>query len=261
MMVRLTSVLVALFSLTLLSSCEWAKPQYENILMENCGRNGLQDFKIVTGKVNTWGPCTELIAIPAWEKRIDLDPVVVTCSDGGTFTVDPTYAFQLIRGKGPDVAFNYRQYGGGDELINQIALNVLSPRVLNAYRETARDFTTDSLMRNMNRFEKIVEARLGTEFEAAYFTRKDISSGLTPPESMRQAIERRNEMRLQAERTRLELEQARAKLEVAKLEAEADRVRSAGYTGSILAMQMIEKWNGSQPLWYGEPPTFFKEVK
>lgn len=246
-------LILGLMILFVLTSCEWVKPEYEGVLMENCGKNGLSDFKIVSGKVNTMGFCTELIKVPMFEQPGDVTAMEVTTKDGGVFDIDPSYVYSAQRGKGPEIAFTYRQFSDTDDFLDQIESNILNRRVVNVYREEARNFTTDSLMRNLNLYEQLVTQRLKLDFDGAFFTLKEVTSGLTPPESLRLAIERRNEMVLDGERVRqqlekekailaIELEKAKSKVEIARLEAQANLERDKGLTDNVLKEMLYKGW-------------------
>ena len=47
-------VLGLVMLVVVLASCSRVEPNYEGVLMENYGRNGKSDFKVVTGKQNTY---------------------------------------------------------------------------------------------------------------------------------------------------------------------------------------------------------------
>lgn len=47
-------------TLVMFTSCERVAPNYAGVLMENYGKQGKEDFKIVSGKVSTWELGTEL---------------------------------------------------------------------------------------------------------------------------------------------------------------------------------------------------------
>ncbi|MCU0354997.1 MAG: SPFH domain-containing protein [Cytophagales bacterium] len=237
----------ALFAFLLVSvACSRVQPNYEGILMENYGRNGKEDFKKVTGSQSTWTPGTELYQVPMWEQKADPQGVGVTARDGGYFSVDPTYTYQAVRGAGVDIIFNYKHVGLDQSMMDNIESQILNPVVLNAYREEARNFTTDSLLNNLNAFEGAVEKRLKEEFNNKFFTLTSLTSGLKPPASMIAAIERRNNAIQQAEQVRNELEVARMQLEKAKIEAEENRVRASGLTQQVLQEKWIEALRTTQ---------------
>jgi regulator of protease activity HflC (stomatin/prohibitin superfamily) len=216
--------------------------------MQNYGRNGKPDFTLVTGSQGILGPGTELYQVPMFEQKADPNQVGITARDAGTFTVDPSLTYQAQRGKGVDIIFNYKHVGIDNEntIMDNIESGVLNAIVVNAYREEARNFTTDSLMNNLNNFEQAVENRLKREFEGKFFTLTALTSGLKPPTSMAQAIERRNNAKQQAEQVRNELEVAKMNLEKARIDAEANRVKASGLEPRVLQEQWIEAIRNTQ---------------
>jgi regulator of protease activity HflC (stomatin/prohibitin superfamily) len=210
--------------------------------MENCGKNGLADFKLVTGAQGPLGPCSELYQVPMFEQKGDAPELGVTTNDGGFYKVDPNYAYEAIRGKGPEIVFNYKHVNPADisGFMDNIETNILTPIILNAYREEARKFSTDELLKNLAKFELAVETRLKTEFNGKFFNLLTLSSGLRPPESMIKAIENRNNTIQQAEQARNELEIAKMELEKAKIYREKDLVKTQGLTKEILQDKWID---------------------
>lgn len=69
MKTKIKFMLVALMATVILSSCERVAPNYAGVLMENYGKEGKEDFKIVSGKVSTWEWGTELFQVPLFEQR------------------------------------------------------------------------------------------------------------------------------------------------------------------------------------------------
>ena len=63
------SILVVLDILMVsLTSCERVAPNYAGVLMENFGKDGKKDFTIVTGRVSTIAPGTELFQVPLFDE-------------------------------------------------------------------------------------------------------------------------------------------------------------------------------------------------
>lgn len=177
-----------------------------------------------------------------FEQTADPTAIEVTAKDAGVFTVDPSYTYQAIRSKGSDIIFNYKHVGIEDArtIMDNIEAAVLNKRVTDVYREEARNFTTDSLMNNLNAFEKRVEGRLKTEFETKFFTITALTSGLKPPASMAMAVERRNNAIQQAEQVKNELLVAEMNLQKARIDAEANKVRTTGLSNANLTEQWID---------------------
>lgn len=223
-------------------SCSRVEPNYEGVLMENYGRNGKSDFKTVTGRQWLLWPGTELYQVPMFETSGDPQAVQISAKDAGVFTVDPSYQYQPVRGKGVDIVFNYKHLGINEPevMMDNVEGAILNKIVVNAFREEARSYTTDSLMNNLNAFEKQVENRLRKDFEGKFFQLNNLTSGLKPPASMARSIENRNVQIQKAEQVRNELEVARMELEKSKIEAETNRVKSQGLDGKLLQEKWIE---------------------
>ena len=225
-----------------LIGCNRPEPNYEGVLMTEYGRNGINSFKIVTGAQGILGPGSELYQVPMWEQAGDPDVVEITAKDAGVFTVDPSYTYTPIRGKGAEIVFNYKNYRIQDPetFFDNVEANVLNKRVTDAYREEARNYTTDSLMNNLGKFELSVQSILKEEFKTKFFDLTTLTSGLKPPASMLKAVEDRNKAIQEANRVKNELETSRMLLEKAKIDAETNKVQSVGLTREILMQQYIE---------------------
>lgn len=229
------------------TACNPVQPNFEGVLMQNYGRNGMADFSVVTGTQGMLGPGSELYQVPMYEQTADPQQVTITAKDAGVFTVDPMYTYEALRGKGIDIVFNYKHVGL-DEKLDNLENMILSPIVVNAFREEARNFTTDSLMNHLNAFESKVQERLRNEFEGKFFKLNSLTSGLTPPASMAQAIEARNNQKQMAEQVRNELEVARMQKEKAQIEQETNRIKSQGLTKEILTERYIDalRWSNNR---------------
>lgn len=234
--------IVILVFILAMKGCSRVEPNYEGVLMENYGRNGKADFRTVTGRQWVVFPGVELYQVPMFETSGDPVAVSINAKDAGVFTVDPSYQYQPIRGKGVDIVFNYKHLGVNEPevMMDNVEQAILNKLVINVYREEARNFTTDSLMNNLNAFEKQVEARLREDFSGKFFQLNNLTSGLQPPASMAKAIENRNNAIQEAERVKNELNVAKMNLEKAKIEAETNRIKSQGLDGKLLQERWIE---------------------
>lgn len=224
---------------TLFVACNPVQPNHEGVLMQNYGRNGVSDFSIVTGAQGPLGPGSDLYQVPMYEQTADPEPVEILAKDAGKFTVDPRFTYEAIRGKGIDIVFGYKHTGFEDNMDN-LENMILNPIVVNAFREEARNFTTDSLMNNLNNFENIVQERLRKEFEVKFFKMNTLTSGLTPPGSMSRAIEDRNNAIQKARQVQNELETAKLYQEKALIEQRTNQIKSQGLTKEILMEKYID---------------------
>ena len=79
-------LIVALFAIVLFTSCERVAPNYAGVLMENYGKQGKEDFKIVSGKVSTWELGTELFQVPLFDQRGEFaEAVTLKAADNTEF--------------------------------------------------------------------------------------------------------------------------------------------------------------------------------
>jgi len=239
-MKRIKLLVVAIILAIVSVSCNRPEPNYEGVLMTDYGRNGIESFKVVTGAQGPLGPGSELYQVPMFEQKADVDAVRVSAKDAGMFTIDPSYTYQVTRTKGPNIVLNYKHLGTGDGFLDNVEGNVLNKLVTDVFREEARNYTTDSLMNNLATFEKSVEQILKERFNQKFFTLNTLTSGLTPPKSMANAIEERNNAIQQANKVKNELETSKMYLEKAKIDAETNRMKSSGLTKEVLQQQWIE---------------------
>jgi regulator of protease activity HflC (stomatin/prohibitin superfamily) len=233
---------IVLFSILSVTACKCnnVKPNYEGVLMTGYGRNGMEDFKPVTGSQGMLWFGSELYHVPMYRQNADPAAMLITSKDAGEFTVDPSYTYEAMRGKGINILFSYKHLGVDDPetIMDKIEEQTLNKIVLDAYREAAGTVSTDSLVNNRNIFERAVEDTLRIRFTKENFVLKTLTSGLKPPQSMTNAIEARNVAIQKANEVKNQLETARMLLEKAKIDAEANRAAATGYDPRVLQ----EKW-------------------
>lgn len=95
---KIDFLIVALFAVVLFASCERVAPNYAGVLMENYGKQGKEDFKIVSGKVSTWELGTELFQVPLFDQRGEFaEAVTLKAADNTEFRHVPHIAIKLSR--------------------------------------------------------------------------------------------------------------------------------------------------------------------
>lgn len=228
--------------------CNNVKPNYEGILMTGYGRNGIEDFKAVKGSQGWLWFGSELYHIPMYRQNADPAAMLITSKDAGEFTVDPSYTYEALRGKGIDILFSYKHLGVDDPemIMDKIEEQTLNKIVLDAYREAAGMVSTDSLVNNRNIFERAVEDTLRMRFKKENFSLTTLTSGLKPPASMIEAIEARNNAIQKANEVKNQLETSKMLLEKARIDAEANRAAATGFDPRVLQEKWIEAIRNTQ---------------
>ena len=246
------------------TSCSRVEPNFEGVLMTNYGKNGKTDFQRVTGSQSTIWFGTSLYQVPMYAQSGNPSAIQVTAKDGGVFTVDPQFTYQAKRDSGINIIFNYKYLGLSGQLdqndLDNIEAAVLNPLVLNAYREEARNYATDSLLTSINQFENTVETRLKADFAKKFFDITSLTSGLKPPASMSENIERMNNAKIETQTVKNQLATARMLQEKATIDAQTNAIKSRGYTKEVLAQQWIDAIRNSQNriiITDGKTPVFF----
>ncbi|RYF10523.1 MAG: hypothetical protein EOO07_33175 [Chitinophagaceae bacterium] len=237
---------------------------YENIDAGNVGikinlygsDRGVDNITIVTGRVwyNSW--TTKIVEFPTYTQSVDYDPFVVTTKDAAEFKVDPKLNYHVNSSMVPQI---YRQYR---KPLNEIEQQFMRNTIYDAYRIVANSFSSDSVMSNREKFEDRIQNILTKNLSKDGFIYDQLTSAITPPESLRQMIDEKNasiQARLKAENQAKQADaeakvkvatatgEAQALLVRAKAEAEANRLRQTSLTPLLVQQQWIQKWDGKLP--------------
>lgn len=260
----LSFVVVALFV-----SCERVAPNYAGVLMENYGKNGKEDFSIVSGKVNIMEPGTELFQVPLFDQRGEfIKPVVLKAADNTEFKACPTYSYKVIKNRAIDIVFDNKHIDqidtatGKDGFMQSLEDNILEPRIYDLIKEESRKHKTDSLMADGGSltFEKKLEEIVRNEFYERVLELKSFSAQLEFSDKVREKIDSRNEVNTNISVLDQQIEEQKKRNELEQLRTEQAIIQSRGLTKEILYKQFIDKWDGRTPL-YGIAPEFLKITK
>lgn len=268
-MKKVKFILMALVAVIAFSSCERVAPNYAGVLMENYGKDGKSDFKVVSGKVSTieWG--TELFQVPLFDQRGEFaEPVTLKAADNTEFKAKPTYSYKVIKERAIDVVFDNKHIdkaeteSGKGGFMQSLEDNILEPRIYDLIKEESRKHTTDSLMANGGSliFEKRLEQIVESEFEKRGLRLLTFSAQLEFSAKVRDKIDSRNEVNTNITVLDQQIAEQKKRNELEQLKTEQMVIKSRGLTKEILQQQFIEKWDGKTPL-YGIAPDFIKVTK
>lgn len=210
----------------------------------------------VSGMV-TYNPfTTSVYTYPTFVQQVDYDPFIVTTKDAATFSMDPYIAFNLEREKAKDIFIKYRRP------LTDLQQGYMKTCIYDAYRITANNYTSDSLMSNRGKFEEEVRIMLNTTLGSQGFIISEFTSQITPPKNLQENIDAKVaaiQAALQAENLVKEAE-AKAKIAIAEAEGRAQALKiqadaehyyntkiSSSLTHTIVLEDWIEKWDGKLP--------------
>lgn len=256
-------LLTAFIAVVLFASCERVAPNYAGVLMENFGKEGKSDFKIVSGRVSTWEMGTELFQVPLFDQRGEFaKPVTLKAADNTEFNARPTYSYKVIKDRAIDVVFDNKHIGSGDSFMSSLEDNILEPRVYDLIKEESRKHRTDSLMADGGSlvFEKRLEQIIEKEFTKRGLELLTFSAQLEFSEKVREKIDSRNEVNTNISVLDQQIEEQKKRNDLEQLKTEQALITSRGLTREILYKQFIDRWDGKTPL-YGIVPEFLKITK
>lgn len=265
-MKRFLFFVAVILSAFTLASCERVAPNYAGVLMENFGKEGKSDFKIVSGRVSTWEVGTELFQVPLFDQRGEfVESVTLKAADNTEFKARPAYSYKVIKERAIDIVFDNKHIdkaeteGGKDGFMLSLEDNILEPRIYDLIKEESRKHKTDSLMADGGSlvFEKRLESIVEKEFEKRGLKLLAFSAQLEFSEKVREKIDSRNEVNTNISVLDQQIEEQKKRNELERLKTEQAIIMSKGLTKEILYNKFIEKWDGRTPL-YGIAPEFLK---
>ena len=258
-----------LATIVLFASCERVAPNYAGVLMENFGKEGKNDFKIVSGRVSTWEIGSELFQVPLFDQRGEFsEPVTLKAADNTEFSARPTYSYKVIKNRAIDVVFDNKHIDkadterGKDGFMQTLEDNILEPRIYDLVKEESRKYKTDSLMADGGSlvFEKRLESIVEKEFENRGLQLLTFSAQLEFSDKVREKIDSRNEVNTNISVLNQQIEEQKKRNELEELKTQQAIIASRGLTKEILYKQFIDKWDGKTPI-YGAIPDLIKIQK
>lgn len=229
-------------------SCTRIDAGHEGIKVNLYGdKKGVDEISLVTGWVYYNPLTTKVYEYPTFVQTVDYPSFTVNAKGGLAFTMDPTISIRIEPGKTPEIFQKYRLQL--DEILNTTLYTV----VVNACRIQINKFTPDEITSNRDSVEQKIEDQLRAELGAENFYLERLTTGLTYPNSIQEAIAAKDKATQDALRVERELEivkaEAEKKIVAAEAEKKANELRTKALTPEILQQQWIEKWDGKLPMY------------
>lgn len=265
-MKKISFFFAILMAVVAFTSCQRVAPNYAGVLMENFGKDGKSDFRIVSGKVSTWEMGTVLYQVPLFDQRGEfVESVTLKAADNTEFGARPTYSYKVIKNRAVDIVFDNKHIdnadtnSGKDGFMQSLEDNILEPRIYDLIKEESRKHKTDSLMADGGSllFEKRLEQLVSKEFEKRGLELLTFSAQLEFSKAVREKIDSRNEVNTNISVLDQQIAEQKKRNELEQLKTEQALIASKGLTKEILYKKFIEKWDGKTPL-YGIAPEFLK---
>lgn len=218
---------------------------------------GVDDITEVTGWVVYMPLFTAIYEFHIFTQVKDYEPFFINAKDGSEFTVDPTFSYYVDRDLVPKMFSQYRR--NLPDLENGYIRNV----IMDSYRIVANSFSSDSLISHRQQFETKVQSMLESELRKEGFIYQQLTSNLTAPQSLKDAIDAKNRTTQEAYQAENKLKKAEAEAKALIIAAEAEKkandLKASALTPLIIQQMFVEKWDGKLPQ-YGEVPKLFKEI-
>lgn len=265
-MKKISFFFAVLMAVVAFTSCSRVAPNYAGVLMENFGKDGKSDFRIVSGRVSTWEMGTVLYQVPLFDQRGEfIESVTLKAADNTEFGARPTYSYKVIKDRAVDIVFDNKHIdnadtdSGKDGFMQSLEDNILEPRIYDLIKEESRKHKTDSLMADGGSllFEKRLEQLVSKEFEKRGLELLTFSAQLEFSKAVREKIDSRNEVNTNISVLDQQIAEQKKRNELEQLKTEQALIASKGLTKEILYKKFIEKWDGKTPL-YGIAPEFLK---
>jgi regulator of protease activity HflC (stomatin/prohibitin superfamily) len=237
--------------------------------IDQYGDNKGKVVELVSGAV-WYAPWSyDIEEVPGFVQHVEYAEFSITAAGGSVCTLSPILNYRVQEER---VTVMYKKYR---QNLDELERGVIKTIVKEAYRTVLNSYTIDSLMNSRARFEKQVFDTLSKKLNSEGFDVEQLTSGLTPPESITKAIDDKNKaiqeaMTIDNEVKSTEAEarkkvvkangDAEALLIGARAEAESNRLRQQSLTPLLMQQQFIEKWNGELPT-YGQVPSLFKSIQ
>lgn len=235
--------LCLMFSVT---SCERIDAGHEGILVNLYGSDkGVNDVSLVTGMV-WYNPFTQSVyEYPTFVQTVDYPSFTINAKDGSEFTVDPTISLKIVDGQAAPIFRKYRKD------VPDIISGPLFNHVRDAFRIQLNKFTTNEIVSMRDSLEKAVEKQLVATLNKEGFQLEQLTSGLTYPSTIVEAVNSKNKTEQEALKALNELKVAEARAQKlvveAKAEKEANELKAQALTPAVLQKAWIDKWDGSVP--------------
>lgn len=257
--------LIFIYFIARLTLYRYIQPNEVGVWMTNGGMNGVADYQVWQGHFPIdFNPLTKSFTLPAQPWTLDLPPRSVYSRENGEWTVDPSFTFSIDRIQAPLVCWrNNSLLGRGDErFLDDVGEKLLTPIINNAFTEILGSLRDTVMMNDKVRVQNTLEDSVRYAFKRLGFNLENFVTGITPPKSILETNQAKNNALQAVYKAKADVEQANAQAAVkvataradaeamlvtAEAEAKAMRLRTVVLTPLMIQQMWIEKWDGTLP--------------
>lgn len=229
---------------------------YKGIKVNLTGSDrGVSDYKYETGWVmyNSW--TSQVLEFPIYQQHIEYDVQQVIAKGGFPVDIKPTFNYSLKSDAIGDMFTNLRLD------VKTIEQGWLKTAIASSVNDIANTWEVDSIFNHRQAFEANIIVECNKRV-AKWFTVSQLRTNITPPESLREAIESktRSIQQAQAEDQRAKTAESTARKKIAEAKgdsaqvvieasatAAAMRIKQLQLTPLYVEYLKIQKWNGETP--------------
>lgn len=263
-------VLLALLSIVLVNCTRIGVGNVGLKISQTGDDRGLNPMENVSGWV-WYNPISyDVVEFPTEMQHVQCVKFSINAFGGSEFDITPNVNYFINTSKA-DSIYRLFKTNNLDEINSKYIVN----SIYQAFTDVTGRYSPDSLLKNREGYERQVKNVLKASLEQKGFIVDQVTSNLTPPQVLTDAINNKNKMDQEAQQVQLGVikVQAQARQDIAKArgdsasnviraagEARANNLRQQALTEYLLRQQMLDKWDGKLPT-YGAIPQMFKDVK
>lgn len=249
-------VILLLALITLISTCNVVDQGNVGLLVQRTGTDkGTAKVEEKSGWVFVTPFTERLYEYATYQQHKEYDELEVLAKGGLLFKVKPTFNYELNRSKVVDLFQQYRRP------LNDIEDGWMKTAVYQVFRDVTNTYDPDSLINNRGGYEATIYKELQKKL-LPYFTVSQVTSNLSPPESLIKAIEAKsravqdaqtaeNQKRVIVAEGEKQVAQARAdssaRVTRAAGQARENQLLQISLSPALIQKMWIDKWDGVLP--------------
>lgn len=262
--------MIAIIGLLAATSCTRVGVGNVGLKVDQTGtERGVNPTKYVTGWVFYNPIGSDVVEFPTYMQHVEYEEFKINAYGGSQFSIKPYINYVVDASKADSI---YMAFKTTD--LDAISISYIRNAVYQAFTDITGKYMPDDLLKNREKYEKAVFSSLSKAMQNKGFILQQVTSNLTPPQTLVEAIDAKNKADQDAQKIQLQVAmieaQARKDVAQAKGDSASRVIKAQGEAEAIKKLQMqitpeyIEyikwnSWDGKLPV-YGVAPNLFKSI-